>query len=225
MSPSRTAPGLLAALGLVLITQFATSLASGLLFLGPFVDTQDADAVARDTAASLTTAYAGIGLDIVTALAIAALGVLFARVLREQGSTIAAMGLVMFTVEAGLLLVSKLLAYGFVSAARADAPVEVLQPLLDTSEFAYSLHMVPFCIGATLFYLLLLRSGIVPRWLGWWGFLALIPVSVGTLLGIVGVPVPFAVMLPYAPFELVAGVWLCIRGLQSPAGPTHMISA
>lgn len=223
-APEATPRGVRTALGAVLILQFVTSLASGVCFLGPTVDASDVAAVIRDTGAHPTSAYVGIGLDVVTALAVAALGVLFAAALGApdmraadgQGRSGAAravaarVGAALYAVEGCLLLMSKVLAYGFVRGVEASAPESVLAPLLAATKFGYALHMVAFGAGALIFYVLLVRSRLVPAWMSWWGLLSLLPVVAGTLLSLAGVRVPFAVMLPYAPFELVAGLWLVL---------------
>lgn len=127
--------------------------------------------------------------------------------------------LALYVVEAGILICSKLFAHGFIlcsqmSTPPADATLERLAMLLlRMFEHAYALHILPFGLGALLFYGLLYRGRLVPRWLSLWGMITVIPVLIGTLLKAHGVVVPFGIMVPYAPFEFVAGVYVLVCGI------------
>ena len=85
----------------------------------------------------------------------------------------------------------------------------------ETMDFGYTLHMLPFCLGAMLFYYLFYKSGIIPRALSLWGLVTVSIALAATLLAILGYEVPFFVYLPYAPFEFVIGVWLLIKGFRA----------
>lgn len=85
---------------------------------------------------------------------------------------------------------------------------------LEATYYGYTMHMLPFCIGAMLFYYLLYKSKIIPRGLSIWGLITLVPCLIATLVEIFGVYVPIYVYLPYAPFEFVAGIWIIIKGLN-----------
>jgi hypothetical protein len=78
----------------------------------------------------------------------------------------------------------------------------------------FSLHMLAFCPGGILFYYLLYKSGIVPRWLSLWGLITVSPLFVATLLSIFLVEVPAVVVLPYIPFEFVIGIWILVKGTK-----------
>jgi hypothetical protein len=80
-----------------------------------------------------------------------------------------------------------------------------------------TLHMLAFCLGALLFYGLLVRSGFVPRWLALWGLVATVPMLVGTIAQVFGSSIPFFFYLPYVPFEMVVGGWILIKGLWAEA--------
>jgi hypothetical protein len=76
------------------------------------------------------------------------------------------------------------------------------------------MHILPFGIGAVLFYGLLAKSRAVPVWLSLWGLITVIPVFVGTILGIYGIEIPFVVNLPYVPFEFFIGIFILIKGVR-----------
>jgi hypothetical protein len=77
-----------------------------------------------------------------------------------------------------------------------------------------TLHMLVFCLGAILFYYLLFKARVVPRWLSLWGLVALIPMLIGTMTQIFGHTIPFIFYLPYVPFELFIGIWILVKGLK-----------
>lgn len=79
-----------------------------------------------------------------------------------------------------------------------------------------------FCLGAALFYTLLYRSRIVPRWIAVWG-LAAIPLYVAAdLLAMYGVfdansSAQTLLFIPMALQEMVLAVWMIARGFRPAA--------
>lgn len=80
--------------------------------------------------------------------------------------------------------------------------------LYESQAFAYSLHTLLFAAGATIFYVLLAQSGLLPRPLIALGLIAAPLALVCQALVVVGVDVPLLLFLPNLPFELGAGLWL-----------------
>jgi hypothetical protein len=75
---------------------------------------------------------------------------------------------------------------------------------------------IPFALGALMFYVLLYRSQLVPRWLSTWGLvgatLYLLP-PLGSMFGLsLGV-----LMAPLAVQEMVMAVWLIAKGFSPSA--------
>lgn len=211
------------ALGAALFIQAITSLISGTIFLGPFTDKSDIISIMLNTASNQVIAHFSIFLDIVTALVIVWLGVLFYSLLRKANQVWATTALVFYIVEAGMLIVSKFFGYALVQVSGAysasnDKVFEVIgQMVLEMKDFSYSMHIIPFGVGAVLFYYLLYKIKAIPSWLSLWGLIAVIPVLFGTILGTYGVDVPFIIMLPYVPFEFFAGGYIMIKGLSNKA--------
>jgi hypothetical protein len=71
--------------------------------------------------------------------------------------------------------------------------------------------MIPFGLGALMFYYLLMKAGTIPKWLGLWGLISVPFVLVGSPLSMFGVPVPFALFLPYVPWEFFTGIFLLAK--------------
>jgi Domain of unknown function (DUF4386) len=82
-----------------------------------------------------------------------------------------------------------------------------------------------FLLGAVMFYLLLYRSHIVPRWIATWG-LAAIPFYLAadllTMYGVVDADAPAQVLMymPLAVQEMVLAVWMIARGFRPTAVAT-----
>lgn len=211
------------ALGIALFLQAMTSLVSGTLFLGPFADKSDIVKILLNTASNQAIAHFSVFLDIITALVIVWLGVLFFCLLQKVNPAWATTALALYIVEAGMLIVSKFFAYALIwvsgaYAANNDKSLEATgQILLQLKDFSYNMHIVPFGVGAVLFYFLLFKCKAIPSWLSLWGLITVIPVLIGTLLKTYGVEVPFIVMLPYAPFEFFAGGYILIKGFSQKA--------
>jgi hypothetical protein len=84
----------------------------------------------------------------------------------------------------------------------------------ESQEFAYSLNMVFFTLGGTLFYYLFFKSRYIPRILSLCGLIVAPLAFIGTLGELFGIVVPMYVFIPNLPFELAIGLWLLIKGIR-----------
>ena len=161
---------------------------------------------------------------LLNSLAIVFLAVMFYVVFYSQYRIIALVALVCFVAEAITLAVSKIGAYGLIPLSQefveAGAPEpSYLQAMGDFlyhgfDRLGYDIHMLFFCLGGILWYYLLYTSRLVPRPLAIWGLVAVCLLSIPVLLMLyTRRSTPLMVLgLPYAPFELVLGVWLLVKG-------------
>jgi hypothetical protein len=161
---------------------------------------------------------------LLNSLAIVFLAVMFYVVFYKQYRIIALVALVCFVAEAITLAVGKIGAYGLIPLSRefveAGAPEpSYLQALGDfmyhgLDRLGYDIHMLFFCLGGILWYTLLYSSRLVPRPLAIWGLVAICLLSIPVLLVLYrrGSTPLMVLGLPYAPFELVLGVWLIVTG-------------
>ena len=114
------------------------------------------------------------------------------------------------------------MAVGPGTASPAGARVGSL--VLDADATNAALTLV-FCLGASMFYLLLYRSRIVPRWIALWGLVAIPLYVAGDLLAMYGVigansSEQVLVNMPMAVQEMVLAVWLIARGFRPAAAAT-----
>jgi len=82
-----------------------------------------------------------------------------------------------------------------------------------------------FCLGGVMFYLLLYRSRIVPRWIALWGLLAIPFYVIAHLLAMYGVigansSEQVLMFMPMAVQEMVLALWLIARGFRPAAVST-----
>ncbi len=161
---------------------------------------------------------------LLNSLAIVVLAALFYVVFNKQYKIIALVALGCFLAEAITLAVSKIGTYALVPFSQefveAGAPEpSYFQTLGDflyhgLDRLGYDIHMLFFCLGGILWYYLLYSSRLVPRALSIWGLVAICLLSIPVLLVLYrrGSTPLMVLGLPYAPFELVLGVWLIVKG-------------
>lgn len=134
-----------------------------------------------------------------------ALGYLVMRVL--EGVALLADGVIMLM----LVTVSR----QYVSAAATERmSLQVLgTTLLGAHGWAFALDPVIFGPGALLFYYVLFRSRLVPRWLSVWGLIGAVLVTALGLLAMFG-PLVVLLAIPIAVQEMVLAVWLIAKGFS-----------
>ena len=209
--------GLLIFLGITLLTQAVTSLVGGSIFLGPFESKVISDTSMKIISTSTGTAYTSILLQVITAIVIVMLGVAMYRIAGFKNKVMADIALIMYIFEALLLIVGQVFIFGLLKTSHLYALngninlLPIGQILLTCREFAGEIAMIPFGIGALLFYYLLLKSEILPKWLGLYGLITVPFILIGVPLMTFGVNVPFAFMVPYVPFEFFTGIFILVK--------------
>jgi len=100
----------------------------------------------------------------------------------------------------------------------SPAAVRLGLALIDSDATAAVLSVV-FCLGGAMFYVLLYRSGIVPRWVAVWG-LAALPLYLGAFIlamyDVIGASSTQLnlLVLPLAVQEMALGIWMIARGFR-----------
>lgn len=217
METTKTKNGLFKFLGITLFAQAVTSLVGGSIFLGPFDSNEITDASLRAMANSTQVAYISILLQMITGVVIIMLGVAMYRAAGHKGKTIAIIALSMYIFEAVLLAVGQVFVFGLVQVSQifsisGDANLLALgKVLLSCREFAGEMAMIPFGVGAILFYYLLMKAKILPKWLALWGLITVPLILVFVPLQTFGIAIPFVLLVPYVPFEFFAGIFILIK--------------
>lgn len=207
-------------LGVAFLLQFITSVSSGLFIRPLWLVSDDIAATMLKIAESPGTLRANILVDMLTALGVIFLGAILFVTLRKQSEKIALIALGFYILEGALLAASRMATFSLlrISQEYAAGQSEILPSFGNLAFEAMdyvgdTLHVLAFCLGAILFYFLLYKSKVVPRWLSLWGLITIIPVLAGTLTAIFDVHLPFIFFLPYFPFEFVIGIWILIKGI------------
>jgi hypothetical protein len=161
---------------------------------------------------------------LLNSVAIVFLAVMFYAVLSEEYRIIALVALGCFVAEAITLAVSKIGTYALLPLSQefveAGAPEpSYFQTLGDflysgLDRLGYEIHMLFSCLGGILWYYLLFASRLVPRGLAMWGLVAVCLLAIPVLLALYsrGSTRWMILGLAYAPFELVLGIWLLVKG-------------
>ncbi len=104
-------------------------------------------------------------------------------------------------------------------AQQADAPgaAALATVLVETNGMAYEIGQMTLGVGATVLCLLLLHTGLVPRWLAVAGLIGYPLHVAGTVAEMFGVHIGLYLTLPGFFFELVLPLWLLTKGFRRDA--------
>lgn len=209
-------------LGIAFLLQATTSLASAVILKLAFPGSGSITETMANIARRPWLLRANVLGEMTTSVGIIFLGAILFLTLRRHSERIALVAFGFYLLEAALLAASRIAALALIPISREF--VETGQPsylqaagrlAVELMNSGYALLMLPFCLGAILFYYLLYQSVIVPRWLSLWGLLAVSLVLVAILSAISGYALPFLVYVPYIPFEFVVGIWILAKGVKS----------
>jgi hypothetical protein len=222
MNADKNTPRLL---GAAFLLQAIGSLVSGLFLLEPLIVPGNIiDSMTNISNNALQVRVNIVG-EMITAFGIVMLGSLLYVTLKKQNGKIALVALGLYLMEANLLAVSRIATFSLlrisqesVIAGHPEYLLAVGNMLYEFQEFGYTLLMLPFALGATMFYYLFYKSGFLPRGLSVFGLIAAPLALLGTLLSLLGFDLPLIVyaivFFPNLPFELGTGLWLMIKGTR-----------
>jgi hypothetical protein len=105
-----------------------------------------------------------------------------------------------------------------------------LGTLVIDSDGASAMLTLVFCLGAVLFYVLLYRSRMVPRWITLWGFVGIPLYAAAYLLAMYGVidgnsSEQNLLQVPLGVQEMVLAVWMIARGFRPVARVPVLVQA
>ena len=176
-------------------------------------------------AAASNRSELGIGALLILAMAaVLAMIPVVAYPVLSQVDTVLARGYVVFrTVLESVTYVMTVVGWLLLVSLSASTDVSrVWGEALFDLEGAAVAGSVFFLTGAALFYALLYRGRLVPRWLAIWGLLAILPSLVSVFLGLftdvdVSTNSTLTVLLdlPIGLQEMVLAVWLIVRGFAT----------
>ena len=185
----------------------------GALFLAGFLSYGVGNLIATgnvrsaDGSGSTALLVTGAALMLLNSAFVIGIGVLMFPILRDHNKDIAA-GYVGTRIFEGVVLAIGVVTLIVLTGERAK----------DVNAVFYSVAEVGLGIGSLFFCALLLRTGLVPRFLAVWGFIGYACFAGGNLLELFGVAGAGLVgAIPGGLFELTFGIWLIARGFASTA--------
>jgi hypothetical protein len=94
--------------------------------------------------------------------------------------------------------------------------------LLGAHDSITNISLIPFCLGALMYYYVFYQSKLIPRWLSVWGLLAIIMNLTSALLVLFALIGHFStaqvvLSFPILVQEMVLAVWLIVKGFNSSA--------
>lgn len=208
-------------LGIAFLFQFVTSVVSGLWIKPTWYFPGDIQASMSKIAENPWLLRVNILMDMLTALGVIFLGAVLYITLRRENDIIALTAMGFYFLEGAILASSRTASFEllrfsqeFADMGQPDYFLTLGNLALESMNYADDiLLMLAFCFGGILFYYLLHKSRVVPRWLSLWGLLSLIPLLIGLLASFFNIDLPYILYLPYLPFEFVIAVWILIKGL------------
>ena len=224
MNSDKNTPRLL---GAAFLLQAVASAVWGLILLEPLIVPGNITESMTNIANNALQMRASIVFTMITAIGIVMIGVLMYVILKKQNRNIAIVAMGLYLLEAAILAASRIPAFALLRISQESviaghpAYLQTLGNLFyESADFGDWLHMLPFALGATLFYYLFFKSGYIPRVLALWGLIAALLAVIGTLFGLLGYDVPIVVFLLSLPFELTIGVWLIVKGIRDGSETT-----
>lgn len=180
-----------------------------------------------------TRVLTGALLVVLMAVALAMIPVVLYPVLRQFSERLA-VGYLVFrgALETTMTIAWVAIIYALLTVSRESvgagaseaAQLAVLGTVLDAARHAFGTMFTPivFTLGAIMFYYVLYRASLVPRWLSGFGLVAAVlylGVSVAGMLGLIDSEstLHIAFALPIAVQEMVLAVWLIVKGFDASA--------
>ena len=173
----------------------------------------------------------GAFLQLVAGLACPAIALALYPVLRKHSEGLALGSVGFRLIEGALYVVLVVVLLLLVTLSRET--VDAGAPAASASQVPGALLMaardwlgpvaavVTFGLGAFMYYLVLYRARLIPRWLSGWGLVGVTLVIVSGVLVLFGLAAPLStpqviLALPIAVQEMVLAVWLIAKGFNPP---------
>jgi hypothetical protein len=174
--------------------------------------------------------YVGVGvlLESVNGIAVIGIAVMLFPILKRYNEGIALAYLGFRGVEAMLSILGSTLALPLIELSheyiQAGTPAgsyfDVLGILaMAQRHWAMEMLTVFFILGALIFYFLLYRTEVVPRFISVWGFIAILCMTGFNILLYTGIDLGIALnlilVLPIMANEIFVAIWLIVKGIDS----------
>lgn len=211
---------LLLLLGITLFTQALTSLIGGTLFLSPFSPKEMTPDIMRGISSDSLIIYISILFYMITSVLIIILAVAMYRLGSFVNKTAGIIALSFYILEAIMLVIGEVFFWGLLKASQLYVTsgstylIDLGNIFIACKEFLGAMAMIPFGIGAILFYHLMMKANVFPKWLALWALITVPLILIGIPLKTFGMEIPFVLFIPYVPFEFFAGIYVIVSTLR-----------
>jgi len=198
------------ATGWIMLAQAVLPLTAGLVFQS-LEGKGNVAATMATLAAHRPIAILSVLVWIAAAICVGILGILLYEATRELSKPLAAIACSMYLLEAFLVVVGQVFVVALLKTSvlpitsGGTSLMDIGNVLLSCRHIAGELAMIPFGVGAVIFFSLMMKAKVLPKWLAIWGIVTAPLIMVGVPLATFGVSVPAAVLAPYVPFEFFTG--------------------
>ena len=199
----------------------------GNAILAPIIDAPD---FLMNIFPNKTQVIIGVILELINDVVVVGIAVLLFPILKKHSESIALWYVGFRVIEAVIYSVSKIstlslitLSQEYIAAGAVDAVnFQALSGLASAGRYwAGEMAAIFFILGAFIFYLILYRSKLLPRFISVWGFIALAMLITAKVLGVPDLTQSFhPAMVLYFPIvvnELFLAVWLIGKGFNPSA--------
>lgn len=184
------------------------------------------DYLSNISANKLQVVIGAILVFLIHSAVVVGIGVVMLPILKQYNKSIAYGYLssiitanIMLIVGVIFLLLLITLSQEYVTAgAPAASYFQTLGALLIKGNYlAYQIAMATWGLGGLMFCYLLYQSKLIPRFMSVWGFIGYVVFLTGALLEFLGISAGLILSIPGGLFEVFFGVWLIVKGFNSPA--------
>jgi len=222
MSPNKTTARFVGALFLIAMV---TSLGGG-MWLDAIITAPD---YLETVAAQDTQVLLGVLLELINCIAVVGIAAALFPLMKTHSGALAAGYLGTRVIEAVVLAIAAIgplllvtLSEEYQAAGALDpAAFQVAGTLVMAARGHLASLLTPifFSLAALLLYLFLYRSRIVPQFISIWGFIAVVSMFTWNMLEAFGLSIEAGMVfaLPMILNEIFLGLWLLVKGFDSPA--------
>jgi hypothetical protein len=199
-----------------------------LAFVEPILSANDYLAIASP---NRTKVILGALMEILNGVAYLGIAVFMFPIFKERFESLA-LGYIGFRViEFVMQILSDLSPMALISLSEeylsagspAGSSFEVVGSLLIAGrEWAFHMVSITLVLGAFLFYIMLYKMRLIPRWISIWGLVAAAAVIVNAMMDMMGFP-PGNLGILMLLNEVFLGVWLIVRGFNEPVDVTQSV--
>ncbi len=212
--------------GVLLLVQMITAVLSYSVILDPIL--YGSKDFLAEVASNSTKVRIAALLDFITTISCFGIAVLLFPVLKLHSERIALWYVGIRLSEFVTLVVSGIFLLTILSVGqnyiKAGIPESsyletVGKQLLNARMHTQNLNLLAYCFGTSMFYYLLFKSRLVPRFISIWGMIGVIGILTEILMSIFGYStgsLVYILGMPMGLNEVFLGIWLIVKGLNSP---------